>query len=219
MTTPPQSDLEANARSLAEQAGAGGQTLLALPFRQAWREAPEASFAPGFAVLRAEADALVVTAALADRAIGNTAETFNEKTWETGDVFEIFLQTSEDVYYEFHVTPENRNLFLKWTTQRFAERRFEEALIPDRQFIATSADIRGEAGYWTVVARIPLAHIGLDTAESREAVKVAFARYDTTPGEDEPVLSATAPFPKPSYHIRSAWHALTWPPLPATANL
>ena len=218
MTTNVPSDLEAKARSLAGEAGAAGEPVLAATFRQAWRESPEPDFAPGFATLHGEDDAFVVTAALADRAIGNRAEGFNEKTWMTGDVFEIFIQTSADNYYEFHVTPENRNLFLNWTPRSFADRRFDDALIPDPGFITSATEVRDEDGYWTVVARIPYAKLGLDPASASDAVKVAFARYDTTPGKEEPVLSATAPFPQPSYHDRSAWHSIAWPPENRTQN-
>lgn len=45
----------------------------------------------------------------------NRACRLNERTWELGDVCELFLQLSgQSTYLELHVTPENHRLQLLW---------------------------------------------------------------------------------------------------------
>lgn len=184
--------------------------LLAKFLRQAWQAAPEQGFEPAYAELHAGSDAFWVFAALSDRDIYNSATGFNEKTWQTGDVFEIFIQTDADSYYEFHVTPENRNLFLAWTTESFAARGpLEEAMIQDPSFLSSETSIQRDEDRWTVVARIPYANLGIDPADPDAALKVAFARYDTGRQADSlTILSASPEFPRASFHLRDFWHPL-----------
>jgi len=100
--------------ALAQKHETKSTPLREYAFQQAWLEALEPNFAPALTRIYAEADGLVVLAVLENGQIYNSADSFNQKTWRTGDVFEIFTQVSPDLYYEFHVTPENQNLFLRW---------------------------------------------------------------------------------------------------------
>jgi hypothetical protein len=170
---------------------------------------------PAHARLYAGEDGFYVVALLADRVIGNTATGFNESTWQSGDALEIFIQTDNDTYYEFHITPENRHLFLAWSPTLFQavcskEATLEDAMIDDPHFLQSKTDVRPSENLWIVHASIPYASIDFDPSAKHRNLKVAFARYDTTPGSKDEVLSATAPFPKPCYHQRDAWHPINW---------
>jgi len=183
-------------------------------FQQGWREQPEPGLEPARAELRATDGALHILAVLGDRDIGNRATGFNEKTWQIGDVFEIFIQVDADTYYEFHITPENRHLFLGWTTELFAavragEATIEDAMIDDRDLLHSETRIHEVRDYWTVRARIPFEKIGLDPDRNYPGLKVAFARYDSFGDDRSAVLSATADFPAINYHDRSAWHPVS----------
>lgn len=186
-------------------------------FQQAWRDSREPGFAPALAELRATDEVLHVLAVLGDHDIHNSATGFNEKTWQTGDVFEIFIQTDADTYYEFHITPENRHLFLAWTTESFSAHNvgkttLEAAMIEDRNFLSSETRIRDTRNHWTVVARIPYTKLGINPANPPAELKVAFARYDASRDGSAPILSATPDFPQASYHQRDYWHALTLHP-------
>jgi hypothetical protein len=219
-------------KTLARQHGLSGPPLLAPPLRQAWSVPSGAGFEPGLVRLYATGEGFVVLAALKDTAIHNAADGFNQKTWETGDVFECFIQTAPERYYEIHVTPEDQNLFLQWSPKtyrafRAGELPFASALIPERAFARSETYIDSRVGYWTVHLLIPYASLGLesprsgfsDTVESSREGKpgshtltFSFARYDMRPGSVEPVLSATPDFPEANYHLREYWHPVPWPP-------
>lgn len=215
-TAPTRSDLSRVLDELRENhVPAEARPLYSGAFRQAWRDAPQPGFQPALAELRATDDALHVLAVLADRDIHNSATAFNERTWETGDVFEIFLQIDADTYFEFHITPENRRLFLAWTpglknALRTGEATLEDAMMADRDALDSETRIRREADYWTVRARIPLETVGLDPDKAYPGLRLAFARYDTFRDGRPRILSATSPFPAPRFHNRGAWLPLDW---------
>lgn len=224
---PPQ--LEATVCRIAAARGWDGvEPVFSGVLHQAWNPTPESGFHPGVVQLFVDTSALHVFAAMNDHHIENRADGFNQRTWETGDVFEIFLQTEPDTYFEFHVTPENRNLFLRWTSALFEQHRksgekggsFQQALIGDPRFLRSETTVDEGARQWTVAAEIPFANLGIDpfagaSATSRPGRKFAFCRYDADPDAEAPVLSATAPFSQPSFHDRSAWHDL---PVPLVRN-
>lgn len=223
-------------QTLAREHELSGPPLLALPLRQAWRVPPEAGFEPGLVRLYATNEDFIVLAAFKDAAIHNAADGFNQKTWETGDVFECFIQTGPQRYYEIHVTPENQNLFLRWSPAsyrafRAGEIPFASALIAEKRFAQSETSIDSHTGYWTVTLRVPYASLGLepdrsgffDTNEGKEEgegqgmvkpcpppLAFSFARYDLRPGSAEPVLSATPDFPEANYHLREHWHPVAW---------
>ncbi len=202
------------ADDLAKSNGLNSAPLLSLPLQQGWREEPEEDLAPGLARIYAGEAGFDVIAVFEDEHIENTADGFNQKTWQTGDVFELFIQAATDRYYEVHVTPENQNLFLRWSPATFAavkkgEYSFQDALITDRDFATSRTQVFPKEGYWTVFLHLPYASLELEKSELDDApIKVAFTRYDVTPGREKAVLSATPAFPRASFHIIDAWHPL-----------
>lgn len=190
--------------------------ILAKHFQQAWRANPENTFEPGYVELHAEKEGFAVIAVLSDQDIHNSATGFNEPTWKTGDVFEIFIQTAADTYYEFHITPENHNLFLAWTTERFNAFRtgnadLDTAMIRNRNFISSATSIDHARNRWTVFARLPYSNLMNRRTTSALGLRVAFARYDANKNGVPPTLSASPDFPKLSFHMREFWDAVETP--------
>jgi len=209
---PNRTDLPGALESLRETHDLSDARLLfAGEFRQGWRKGNEPDFEPALAELIVTADTFHVLAVLGDRDIHNSATGFNELTWKSGDVFEVFLQTDADTYYEFHITPENRHLFLAWTTDGFASVRAKEStvqdfMMADREVLFSETRVQPDANRWSVYARIPFEKVGLIPGKTYPDLKVAFCRYDTFRDGRSPILSATPDFPKVSYHLREFWH-------------
>jgi len=183
--------------------------LLSLPFKQAWCDTPEAGFEPAWVQFYGEAEALVVLAVMKDRSVYNNATQFNQPLWETGDVFETFIEVGPNDYYELHVGPENQNLFLRWSSEKLAAVRsgeipLSEACIDEPNFLHSESAIALEDSLWTVSMRIPYQALGIKVG--CRALRVSFARYDYTQGQPEPILSATPDLPVMDYHHREAWH-------------
>ena len=86
-----------------------------IPFRQAWLETPERDFVPGSVRTGWREDSLLVLADLFDVDVFTRAERHNERFWELGDTFEMFLQPAgSQAYVELHVAPNSLRLQLRF---------------------------------------------------------------------------------------------------------
>lgn len=219
-TKPLESEVDILSRVMQKHAishGMQNKPFAELALKQAWREEHESDFMPALTRIYENTEGLVVLAVIRDRSIYNSADRLNQKTWTTGDVFEIFFEVSEDLYYEFHVTPENQNLLLSWDPAHFkkvrrGEAKFESALIDDPSFIQSKATINTDDNYWTVYVLIPYQALDSNAVATNPNWRFSFARYDTTVGEDQPVLSATPDYPEANFHDRERWHPLSLVP-------
>lgn len=180
---------------------------------QAWRAEPE----PGFRPMRVKAgwtrEALVVHAVLEDADIFNPERRFNAMSFMAGDVFEMFLRpVDQEAYFEFHVTPENQKLQLRFPSARaFSELRRE---MPPEWFInhrviASRVRVTPAEEQWEVVAEIPF---DLVCENSRPGPGMrwlfSFSRYDYTRGNSKPVLSSTSPHTVLGFHRQEDWGEL-----------
>ncbi len=188
---------------------------------QAWLPAPE----PGLqrAVVRAgwKADALVVEAELGDLDPFNPAKAFNEVAYTKGDVFEIFVRPeSQDAYFEFHITPENQVLQLRWADAGAIKRSpqgasLEDSLAPAMVWqprITSETRVDRSAAKWFVRAEIPFALV-VEKGVMRPGTRwfVSFCRYDYTRGQEQPVLASISPHAKCSFHRQEEWPAVAFP--------
>src|ERR1700722_6531848 len=72
---------------------------------QPWLPEPDETFQPATVGIGWQKEALLVLAELDDEYIFSRATELNQKTWELGDAFEIFLRpVQQSAYLEFHVT-------------------------------------------------------------------------------------------------------------------
>ena len=187
---------------------------------QSWLTQHESDFRPATVWAFQTDSFLGVYARLQDEDIGNSARTENMRTWETGDVLEIFLRPQPGLrYLEFHVTPENQRLQLSFESEAYARARpdsigkhpvrwLEGIGLPAGSF-ESEALVRTEYKEWRVLARIPLALFGrADGIPAGEQWLVSFCRYDYTRGRNLPVLSTTSSHAEADFHDNAGWHPL-----------
>ena len=144
-------------------------------------------------------DALAIYAELSDDDIYNDSVSLNEKTWETGDAFEMFLKSEAlPEYYEFHVTPGNQKLQLRIPSEEAFRQRppwGTHCLEGDLFFSKTKVN----EGQWLVYAEIPLHFF------PEGPWRFSFCRYDRTRGIKRPVLSSTSPYVRCDFHRVQDW--------------
>jgi hypothetical protein len=177
---------------------------------QAWLPAPEPDFAPGIVRTGWRNHSLLVFADLSDTDIFTLAKRHNDRFWELGDTFEIFLQPpGARSYVELHVTPNNLRLQLRFAKPPSARDSdpFATALIHDQAFDSRTwvkPDKRG----WCVFADVPAATMFEQPALADTTWRFSFSRYDATQGRDRPVISSTSPHTKPAFHRPHEWGEL-----------
>lgn len=191
------------------------------PLEQAWRGgAPEPAFYSGWAQVHWSPDALHFSAIFIGSAQRNRARRLNERTWELGDICEVFLQGPADgPYLELHVTPENQRLQLLWPAGGVERFRRHEAPLDD--FLVAQPDwvrssTRVGPGFWAARVTVPWSCLGLE-AGAAPALRAAVCRYDYG-GRTEPVWSSTAPLREANFHRPHEWQPLALLPAASSAR-
>lgn len=184
--------------------------------QQAWLDDKAVGFAPTVVRMGWRGCSLLVFAELTDVDIFNSATKLNQRTWELGDVFEMFLRSAlKESYSEFHVTPHNQRLQLRYNNGSAAEaaRRIgnlEDILIWGDAFHSMTW-IEKRICHWYVYAEIPaLAVCGSDEPIENTQWRFSFGRYDYTRGVKEPVISSTSPHAQPNFHREHEWGVMTF---------
>ena len=181
---------------------------------QAWLDAPETAFRPATARLGWRNESLWIYAILHDDDIFNSATAPNQAMWTTGDVFETFLRPpGQKTYFEFHVTPENQTLQLRFPDENAlgAGQKWSDFIVPEPLF---SSRTGLENGQWRVLIEIPAANVVENPAlEAAREWKFSLSRYDATRGQNEAVLSSTSPHQVPRFHRQHEWRHFAIPTL------
>lgn len=187
------------------------------PLQQSWLAAPDASFAPAAVCVGWRGNSFRLLAELEDADIFSRATAHNQRMWELGDVLEIFLQPAmAPGYFEFHVTPDNFRLQLRFpdtaTVRRAqAANRFDELMLPDGAF-RSSTWKQPENHRWYVHAEIPANLVcGSPDLPVDQPWRFSFSRYDYTRGQ-EPVISSSSPHAQPDFHRREEWGTVFFHP-------
>jgi hypothetical protein len=152
--------------------------------------------------------------------IFNEATRMNQRTWMLGDVFEIFLRpSSQESYYEFHVTPENQIMQLRIPNSDAFYRKgppeekratFQQNLLAEK-FIESSTEVQREKNLWRAMVSIPLDRISENKKwEATDAWMVSFCRYDYTRGQLKPVVSSSSSHQRMDFHNQSEWRRLVF---------
>jgi hypothetical protein len=85
---------------------------------QAWLAAPEPDFLAAEVRVGRRGNSLIVSATMPDLDIFTKTTNANQRTWELGDVFEMFLKPEgEDFYRELHITPANTRTQLAFAAE------------------------------------------------------------------------------------------------------
>lgn len=196
---------------------------------QAWNEQSEAAFLPAQVRFGWSDSTLWIFAELHDADISNSATEPNQATHLLGDVFEIFLRpTSQDTYFEMHVTPENQTMQLRWPRPHH---NFKDANGDDAQgeycsgvLKHTATRVLASQNRWQVLAAVDMRQISdnasSDISSRNETVENIWAdserwlfsisRYDYTRGHEHPVLSSSSPHREINFHRQAEWGTLTF---------
>lgn len=185
--------------------------------RQDWLASPSDQLRAGLFKAGTWADALVVFAELHDEDIFNPVTLFNEVAFTHGDAFEMFLRPEgQDAYFEFHVTPTNQQLQLRFESathfRSLARLHGKDALqrckVAKRLF-DSRVQVDAAAGLWRVAAVIPFSSvIELPNTLSLERWLFSASRYDYTRGHKRPVLSSTSGHTLCDFHRQHEWGTL-----------
>lgn len=186
--------------------------------RQTWLLKPENDFAPGIVRVGWYENALLIFAELTDADIFTNATAHNQKFWELGDTFEIFLRPNgQESYFEFHVAPNNLRLQLRFENRdamKFTRQNnsletvwIHEAIFESETWI--------QSGCWFVFAKIPADSI-CENSEPLPGSKwhFSFGRYDGTRGRKQPVISSTSLHARADFHRQEDWGILYFEPAP-----
>lgn len=183
--------------------------------QQAWQAERDPEFRPMRVKVGWTREALIVYAEIEDADIFNRETRFNAMSFQSGDVFEMFLRPCEqEAYLEVHVTPENQKLQLCFpSASAFAALR-PDSIIPPEWYIGPGAiesrvRVNGAAERWEVVAQIPF-NLVSEASRPKAGSKwlFSFSRYDYTHGRQTPVYSSTSPHKKLNFHQQEAWGEL-----------
>ncbi len=188
------------------------QRMESCEFGQAWQSAPSKDFMPAAVRTSWNDETLNIYAEIHDADIYNSAARLNEMTHETGDVFEIFLGREDSpVYHEFHVTPENQKLQLKWpdaeTIWKLKSGAEMNPFLIEQEVIFSRTWAYPEHFQWHVYAEIPMAVLGV-VAPMEHVWKFSFSRYDYTRGKSDPIFSSTSPHKVCRFHRQEEWGRL-----------
>lgn len=195
-----------------EAAFAGAQACVS---RQYWQPVTDTGFRPMTIRTGWRNGELAVYAVLKDDDIFNPATKLNEFGFMVGDVFEMFLRpVDQDPYFEFHVSPENQKLQIRFPSAEVLRQRKgppdERWFISDRQ-IGSQVLLEPVLKQWRVLARIPFDMVA-EKSETQPGSRwlFSFSRYDYTRGQNQPVYSSTSPHVKLSFHIQEDWGTLVF---------
>jgi hypothetical protein len=185
---------------------------------QGWRSKPETGFKPTQVSVGWDSKALWVYAELDDEDIFNSATKLNDHTWMTGDVFEIFLRPAgAETYFEFHVTPENNVLQLRWPNAHAV--RNMPPKVPDEIRLSPYYVTPLRLKSWTRIERenqkwYALISLDWDLLERKPVVgeswAFSFSRYDVTQENSQMVLSSTSVHKQVDFHSQHEWGTLTF---------
>ncbi len=186
-----------------------------LSFAQDWLPEKESRFQPATAFLGWREDALWIYGELHDVDIYNDATQLNQETYLLGDAFEMFFRpfpaSPSTTWFEFHVTPENQKLQLRWPdTRKAVEPTFDKHglphfYIPEIAFESRVQVLQSE-NKWRVLIKLPAQNlIEKSCIAAGDEWLISLARYDYTRGEEKPILSSTSAYTIPSFDRQEDW--------------
>ena len=173
-------------------------------FGQHWNKTPEARFQPGFVQVTQTDSGLLIEANLQDRAINLSRYPLNHLAFLECDAFEVFLGAENAAhYFEFHVTPSNSILQLRFEIGADRE-PLEEHMLQEPLF---ASEVKIESTSWHVRMQIPLHPLNFPDLSR---LKLSFGRYDHLSDGSRPVISSTSPHTVCNFHRMEEWPLLNF---------
>jgi hypothetical protein len=183
--------------------------------QQAWLAKPEVNFSPATVKIGWLENSLLVFACFEGKDTYSNATNHNQRMWELGNTFEMFLSAeNSSSYVELHITPNNWRLQLCFpdaATSRRArkENQFNHLILPEGTFYSKTW-VEPENGRWHAFAKIPSAVVGLEHISEQSKWCFSFCRFDRLRGRQEPVISSTSAHAQPDFHRREEWGTLVF---------
>jgi hypothetical protein len=169
------------------------------PFSQHWNKTPEPRFQPGFVEVTQTESALLIEASLQDRAINLSRYPLNHLAFLECDAFEVFLGAENAThYFEFHVTPSNSILQLRFEIGAPRE-PLESHMVQVPLF---ASEVKIESTSWHVRMKIPLPALDFPALPHP---MLSFGRYDYLSDGNPPVISSTSPHTVCNFHRMEEW--------------
>lgn len=175
-----------------------------IALRQSWLPDPEQDFLCAEVRVGRITDHVLILATIPDSDIFTRSTEPNQRTWELGDVFEIFLKPDNETFYrEFHVTPANTRTQMAFSAEGNSPKILPDGIFQSRVWIAP--------GRWFVLASIPCVTItNRFNIEAGERWRFSFCRYDAFRNGKKPILSSTSPHPVPKFHRPDEWGVMAF---------
>ncbi len=200
--------------STLEGVKAAFQDVAVISAQQKWRKRAEPDFAQMLVQIGWCDDMLLLFAELTDTDIFTHAKTNNQRLWELGDAFEVFLRPrNQESYVELQVAPNNKRLQLRYPNSRAVARArklgtTDHLLIRRRAFVSSTWVCAAEKK-WYVFAKIP-ANTVCEQARLSPGDEwfFSFSRYDYTHAREHPVISSTSPHKRPDFHRQTEWRVM-----------
>jgi hypothetical protein len=181
---------------------------------QGWLPATEPQFRSGRVNVGWRGDRLLLLAELVDDDVYSNSTGPNQRFWELGDVFEMFLRPATQASYaELQVTPNGHQLQLRYEDATAVDRlrklgSIESVIVPGEGF-ESRVWLRPEERRWVVFAGIPSATVCGRSVDLGGAEWIfSFSRYDYTRGAAQPVISSSSPHPVADFHRQADWGRL-----------
>jgi len=178
---------------------------------QAWLPKASPGFSPGAVRVGWREDCLLVFAELTDRDIFSNASRMNQRLWELGDVFEVYLRAAgQTAYLQVDIAPNNQRMQLRISSAEALRRaqtanEFAELVHPGIK-VRSATWLVPEHKKWFVYAVIPVRAVsGQERLNTKDRWQFSFSRYDYTRGELEPVISSTSPHAQANFHRQQEW--------------
>lgn len=199
------SNLDAVAKSL------GGPHGISLG--QSWLDQVETNFTSATVWTGWRDNQFFVFAKMDDADIFSRATEPNQRLWELGDAFEIFLKPdNQEAYAELQISPNNGRLQLRYDNAAALDwaksNNSIEKAVRTVAFKSTTW-VHPETRLWFALAQIPASMVCEKSGPLPGSVwHVSFCRYDYTRGRSEPVISSTSDYSKPDFHRISEWKTI-----------
>ena len=180
-----------------------------ISLKQSWLSVPEPGLNPTDVKVVWNSESLYIFARLQDEDIGSSSTHFNQRLWELGDAFEVFIHLKEsDVYYEFHVSPNNHVMQLRFDVSLTpAQRRLQ---LPDlfmpRQVVQSKVWVEASKNQWHALLIIPASVLTSSCIfAADDTLNFSFSRYDYSHVSEEVILSSSSDLNELDFHRREDW--------------
>jgi hypothetical protein len=188
-------------------------SAVSMKLGQAWRRQPVPNFSPARVCVGWRYKSILIYAELIDLDIFTSASVVNQRLWELGDTFEIFLKPATvPGCVKLQVAPNNLHLQLRLPHVRAIKNLRRDGLaqyLMGEETFHSKSWVHSNGNRWYIYIEVP-AKILCEPVESLagQQWQFSFGRYDHNRNGREPVISSTSPHAQPDFHRHKEWGVL-----------